>query len=193
MRFSDEQYLLDWKNKGRFPKIHDDIFQLIASTVEADSVMDICCSTGLLGQRVSEKIGIDVIGVEGHTPWIQRAKKFGNPLTIVELLIEPQTMDALVAVVAKHKITGIIARRCLSELFGNKGIGVSADKANFEFADVFSATLADAGVEEFWIEGRADQGRSTHPIPDTTTEIRCLQAGFEPAELYRNCAYLTKV
>lgn len=192
MRFSDEEYLTDWRDKGVFPKIHQDIFTLFSTTFESDSVLDLCCCTGLLGQHIKEAYGITVVGAEGDPKWIERGRQFGVNIPTLEVFIKRSTLKAFVDWIKSHEVTGIIARRCISELFGNKEDGYTMlTEPDWQFAKQFTEAIVGAGVKELWLEGRADQGRSVHPIPDTETEIRCFTPLFTLQDTYRKCAYLT--
>lgn len=185
-RYNDESYLQNWQNKDVFPRIHDDIFTLFMQTFESESVLDLCCAIGILGTRIHEKAGIDVCGVELLEKNILRAKKWGVPIEILQLSIEPSTLPTFTDWIKVNNVTGIVARRCISELFGNTPDG----KVDWEWTKLWTNAVADAGVEEIWIEGRADQGRSVHPIPDTKTEIQCLSERYDVDERFKNCAYL---
>ena len=87
MRFSDKEYLEDWRDNGVFPKIHNDIYTLFGTTWMNDSVCDLCCSTGLLGQRVKEGFGLDVCSIEGDLKWIERGRKYGINIPCLNLYI----------------------------------------------------------------------------------------------------------
>lgn len=186
IRYNDESHLEKWANQGVYPRIHDDIFTLFMQTFESDSVLDLCCAIGILGTRIHEKAGIKVCGVELLEKNITRAKNWGVPIEIKELSIERSTIPEFVEWIKKNEVTGIVARRCISELFGNN----PDNKVDWEWTEIWTGAVADAGVKEIWIEGRADQGRSVHPIPDTLTEIKCLSSRYNVREFYKNTAYL---
>lgn len=190
MRFSDEEYLRAWKEDKIFPKIHQRIFDLFSMTFEAESVIDLCCCTGLIGQHIKEMHGINVVGVEGDPNWIERGKKWGIELPIYELWITPDTLATFLDIIKKEKVTGIVARRCISELFGNDEKGRRLKSPNWPWAEQFSEKILNAGITELWFEGRADQGRSVHPIPGTDEEIQCFSSKYKLAERYQTCAYM---
>lgn len=191
MRFSDEEYLRAWRDEKVWPKIHNNIYNLVASTCEATSVLDLCACTGLLGQRLQDTMGLNVVAIEGDAAWIDRGNKWGTNIPTLHTWVYPETMPAIITFIQKHEVTGIVARRCLSELFGNDRKHNMLSEPNWEWATEFSRIISDAGVTEFWVEGRAEQGRSVHPIPNTTMEAACLESHFEVRETYNKCAYLT--
>jgi hypothetical protein len=185
-RYNAESYLEAWTDKGVYPKIHDPVFNLFMTTFESESVLDLCCATGMLGTRINEKAGIQVCGVEWLEKNIRRARKYGVSIPIREMKIERETLNDFVDWIKKNEVTGIVARRCISELFGN----TPTNTIDWEWAELWTNAVADAGVKEFWIEGRADQGRSVHCIPDTETEIECLSFRYTVSEVQGKTAYL---
>lgn len=191
MRFSDEEYLRDWKDNGIFPKIHNNIFNLVASTCESETVLDLCACTGLIGQRLQDKLGLKVVAIEGDPAWVERGAKWGTNIPTLNIWVLPDTLPKVLDWITKNQVTGIVARRCISELFGNDSKGKHLATPNWLWAAEFTEAIVDAGVRELWLEGRADQGRSTHCIPDTETEIKCFSSHFKPYEWYGKCAYLT--
>lgn len=184
-RFNDTSYLEQWKKDRTYPSIHSNIFNLISSTVESTSIVDICCSTGLLGQHVSD-LGLDVFGVEYSETSIANAKKYGIEMPIYQMHIDRSSINDLCKLISENGATGLLARRCLSELF----VARDGESIDFDWANIFSQKIIKAGIKEVWIEGRADQGRSTHPIPDTETEIKCLEGFFKVVDKYKKCAKL---
>lgn len=191
MRFSDEEYLRAWKEEGNYPKIHDTLYTLFASTYQSKTVMDLCSCTGLLGQRIKDVNKINVVSVEGDPAWIARGNKWGTNVPVLELWILPETLPRFTQFIEDNEVTGICARRCISEIFGNDAKGRHLKSPNWEWAETFTKAILNAGIKEIWIEGRANQGRSTHCIPDTATEARCFGSRFKIEEEYRTCAYLT--
>lgn len=191
LRFSDEEYLRAWSEEGLYPKIHNIIYTLFSSTHEAESVVDLCCCTGLLGQHIKDVNNVSVVAVEGDEAWIERGKKWGTNVETLNLWVLPNTLEVFTSFLKEHKVTGITARRCISEIFGNDDKGRHLKEPNWAWAKIFTDAIIGAGVNEIWIEGRANQGRSTHCIPDTPTEAKCFSSGFKITEEYKTATYLT--
>lgn len=191
MRFSDEEYLRAWKEDGVWPKIHSTIYTLFSSTYEGRSFLDLCCCTGLIGQHIQDVNKAKVVAVEGDPAWIQRGKKWGIDVPVFELWVLPHTLRSFISFIEQNEVTGIVARRCISEIFGNDEKGRHLKTPNWDWAATFTSAILEAGVNEIWIEGRADQGRSTHCIPDTETEAKCFSTGFKVTDRYKTAAYLT--
>lgn len=185
-RFNDVSYLQKWSNGRGYPRIHNDIFELFMRTFESESVMDLCCATGLLGTRINEKLGLDVCAVEAEQKNIDRGREWGISIPILHLFIERQTLPQFVQWIESNNVTGIVARRCISELFGN----TPDNKVDWEWAEIWTNAIANAGVKEVWLQGRADQGRSVHCIPDTETEVKCLSTRYTVSETLKETAYL---
>lgn len=184
-RYDDDSYLEAWQSKREYPKIHKNMYELVTATITSKTVMDLCCSTGLLGQHVAD-FGANVIGVEALQKSIDKAKSFGIEIPLIQLNIDNNSIDVLCEIIANNSVTGIIARRCLSELF------VTEDKTSIDFkwANLFTKKIVEAGIKEIWVEGRAEQGRSVHPIPNTETEIVCLESLFDVVVMRNRCAKL---
>lgn len=191
MRFSDEEYLRAWKQDGVWPKIHDSMFTLFSSTFESKSVCDICCCTGLLGQHIKDTHGIKVCAIEGDKAWVERGKLWGTNVPTLNEWILPETLPTVLMWLKDHEVTGLVARRCISELFGSDIKGKHLKAPNYVWAERLTAALVAAGIREIWLEGRANQGRSVHPIPSTDAEAKCFESGFKISDRYRDAAYLT--
>lgn len=188
MRFNDPGHLEAWKNEGRFPKIHDDIFALFSTTFEAESVLDLCCSIGLIGQHIHEAYGIPVCRVDGDEKALALSESYGVALPTLHTKVEPATLPAIVTFIRAAQVTGITARRCIAELFGHE----ASDVVEYEWGDAFSAAVQEAGVTEMWIEGHARTSVATHSIPTTEGEIAVLGDRWVVDERLREAAYLRK-
>lgn len=185
-RFNDVSYLQKWSDNGTYPRIHNDIFELFMRTFESQSILDLCCATGLLGTRIKEKAFLDVCAIEAEQKNIDRGVEWGIPIPILKLFIERGTLPQFIKWIESNEVTGIVARRCISELFGN----TPDNEVDWEWAEIWTNAIADAGVREVWLQGRADQGRSVHCIPDTATEIECLSSRYTVMDTLKETAYL---
>ncbi len=118
MRFDAQEYLDDWRERRIYPKIHDTIFGLIREESLGDSFCDLCGNTGLLGQRVLDKIpGASVVGVEMEEEVVARGRAAGVAYERLLTRIDPTTFNAVLAFLVAHQVDVLIARRCLSEVF----------------------------------------------------------------------------
>lgn len=180
MRYDTQDRLEEWKARGTFPKIHDALFALVVEEARGASFCDLCCSIGLLGQRILEKVpGSRVVGVEMDTDALLRGTAAGIRVPRHQLKVTPETVERFAAILRENGVTVLVARRCLSELF-------AADQRGEWFTE---AVLA-AGVREFFIQGRQVVPNATHPVPDVRAEIACLGQGLKVRILRGECAYL---
>lgn len=191
MAFDSEDYLADWRDRGKWPDIHDEITELVAQTYQGRSVLDFCASTGILGQRLQDQLRLKVCATEWLAESIERGRSFGInvPTQHLRLLPGDGTLEHFVAWLREHEVTGIVARRCLSDVFGGPG-GNPWPAIDYGWAREWCAAVVEAGVRELWHQGRAFSKRSVHPIPNTAAELSCLATHFTVAETTKNCAYV---
>lgn len=184
MRYNSPERLEEWKATGAFPAIHNDIFSYAASYLTTTRVLDLCCSYGLLGQRMVTFGLVDfACGVDAEMDTIEAAKAAGITIPLYGLKITPETLDQFISIIREHKVNGIIARRCISELFPLQPAWA------IQFADA----VREAGVLEFILEGRAIVPKPTHPIPTIAEEVACLVSAYREANRTGQCSYMVMV
>lgn len=190
--FENEQYLIDWKEKGIYPKIHEDMFTLFSTTFECDSVLDMCCCTGLLGTHVNEFYGIPVVGLEGNPTWIERGRKHGVSIPILEIWISKETLPEILEFIKENKVNGMLARRCMAELFAyDKPNGKILMEPDMEWAKFLTESFVEAGIKEVWMEGgRPHSNTDIHPCPTTATGIKFWEPAYKVSEWHRQCVYM---
>ena len=188
MRYDSENHLTAWRDTGRFPAIHDPLWNLIGEESQGQVFLDLCCSTGLLGTRILTVLKRPCIGIEADAAAIQLARQHGIPLPMTELRLGVPTLDQFMELVETAGVQTILARRCIPELFGY------GPRILEEFVHQFTGGIARRGVCELFIEGRKPTARATHPIPDLDTEIRvvCLSGHFRVSRRSGDCAYLER-
>lgn len=184
MRFDDQSYLDDWRAHRRFPQIHDDIYQMAAEELTGTSAVDLCCNIGLLGQRLHEGLGLAVCGIEMDRSALDRGTAAGLTYERLELKLTPTSLPAALDFLQAHRVTVLVARRCLSEIFvGHKTDG---------WPGVFARALKEIGIKEAVIQGRAPTSVATHEWPNVEAEISGLTMGgsFRLVRKVGQCAYL---
>jgi hypothetical protein len=185
-RYDSEEYLQDWKTGGVFPDIHKPIVDLMAAHVGGrEVVLDLCCSTGILGAQIRTRVTRNVVGIEGNLKPIALGRRYGVVQPIYEVTITPQTWPEVDKIISHQCVTVVVARRCLSEIFGERP----------EWGPVVAQNLKRLGVRRIFLQGRAFSKRSTHPIPNTEAEIRLLAGAYDLQRMTppvgSECAYLT--
>ena len=143
LRFNDEQYLTDWVDKRQYPAIHNNIFSAIENWTRGKSALDLCCSTGLLAQRMSTQGKINSVGVDADSRAIALGIERGIKVPLYLLNIQSETLNDLAKIITTSNITLLVARRCLPELFG----------ANADLANEFEEMIWSAGIEEIVLRG----------------------------------------
>jgi len=166
MRFNSVEYLEAYQ-RGRFPRIHKPMFEAVLEQARGNRILDVCCSTGLLGEHLST-VGFDVIGIERDLEAIAAAKDHGVGLDITPLSIDRSTAAEVYKLIEAAGVTIIVARRCFSELF----------REERDFGVDFCRGIQAAGVNELFLQGRAPTKRATHPIPNLDAEIEVCGGAF---------------
>src|SRR4051812_37256610 len=106
VRFDSLAYLQAFRRQGRYPAIHDQLFRLIVAESRGCRFLDLCCSTGLLGQRVMSFAGaMAVVGVDADVDAIAAARQHGVTIPLVQMRIAPETYGELGAMLKEHRIS----------------------------------------------------------------------------------------
>ncbi|WP_280273388.1 hypothetical protein [Nocardia wallacei] len=167
-RYDSAEHLYDWQRSGRYPKIHDDIYNLIRSEVDLTdgALLDLGSSTGLLARRL-EGTGFNVTAIEADAKAIEAGKAagtYGRGCAVCPWTLTPDEMPKLFDFIDSRRIRIVVARRVLPEL-DNAGVTPA----------MLGATLANAGVRHLFLEGRAPRQGATHRLRSVTDEIAELE------------------
>jgi SAM-dependent methyltransferase len=181
-RFDSIDYLHAWHTSGKtmWPTIHRDLFQFIYERVKGKTVADLCCSTGLLAQQIHQRIGLDVIGLDGDEKAIAAAQNYGVTIPLFCQKVTVNVLPKLKNSLQDRGVTVIIARRCLPELIGDTGIP----------AWTFSEWLADSGIQEVFLEGRIPHKSPSNPLHNIDLECKAMDGHYEVVEKRGRLAYL---
>lgn len=180
-RYDAQEYLDNWRERGEFPKIHDALFAMVTEHASGRRFVDLCGNTGLLAQRILEKLGAEqVVGVEMSQDAVARGRAAGMTYPRLVTKVDQTTLPAVEEFLKQHAIDTLVARRCLSEVF----------YLNTGFGPEFCAAMLRVGIRQVFIQGRAPTGKPTHPIPSVHEEIACLESHFRVVEVKGQCAYL---
>jgi len=159
------------------------MFNAVKLYGQGNNVLDLCCSTGLLGTQIAEKLGKTVIGIESSLVSIDLAKAYGIPIPIQQMKLTRDTLEPFVTFCNLYSIQTIVARRCIPELFGE----------DYDFGLEFVAAMATIGVKEIFLEGRVKTANATNIFNSVEHEIDL----FNTYDMYKvtkrlgNIGYLT--
>lgn len=180
MRYDSIERLRAWQLRGAFPQIHADIAGIIQAYVRGDRMLDLCCSYGLLGQRLMATGATKVCGIESESDTVAAARSAGIAVDILELNIARETLPAVVALITTNALTVVVARRCIPELFPHDP----------QWAIDFAAAINAAGIMEIVLEGRAPVARPAHRIPTVEAEVACFAGSYREVRRIGQCSYL---
>lgn len=167
-RFDSAEHLYDWQRSGRFPRIHDDIYNLVRSEVSPSdgAVLDLGSSTGLLARRL-HKARFVVHAVEADANSIdagRTAGTYGPSVPVRHWMLTPSQMPEFGEFLRASGVTIVAARRVLPEL----------DDAGVKPA-MLGETLTKAGVRHLFVEGRAPRQDAKHRLRSVIDEVANLE------------------
>ncbi|WP_067565869.1 hypothetical protein [Nocardia acidivorans] len=172
-RFDSAEHLYDWQRTGRFPKIHDDIYNLIRSEVSPGdgAALDLGSSTGLLARRLKHaRFVVHAVEADANSIVVGRgAGTYGPGVPVRHWMLTPGQMPEFGEFLAGAGITIVAARRVLPEL---DDAGVSPE--------LLGETLANAGVRHLFLEGRAPRQDAKHRLRSVSDEVAGLQKYWKP-------------
>lgn len=180
MRYNDEEYLRQFYEYGKYPKIHDEIFNL-SKYVPAVSVMDLGCCYGLLSHRLSS-VYKTVIGIESEKKYLDKSVA-GDNIVYVNMKICDSTLGDIAKIIEQYRVTGIFARRVIPEIYETGG---------FELCSQLIQTFYRTGIEYIAIEGRKSTRRAVNPLKSITEESNIFSEKYTPIERQANCEVLKR-
>lgn len=173
-RFDAPEYLQEWQDTGRYPAIHDAIFNMAAATLEPGTpVLDLGACTGLLTARL-QRAGYTVTAAEGNAESYRAGRAAGTwgEAPVWTQYVTPATLDGFASLLAERRVEALIARRVLPEVYD----GMAGDFP--AFADV----LRHSPVRTIILEGRKASRRTTHPLGSAEREVAALWGTWKVAE-----------
>jgi len=180
-RFNDESYLIDWRDAGAYPEIHNDICTLILNNSNG-RFLDLGCCTGLIGQRLLSS-GLYAFGIEGSRRNIGTGKMYGIKLEMVQLSITTvQHIDLIFDHCQLRGINSIVARRVFVELFSH----------NLAMMRYFAMKAWVSGIEEIYIQGRQVTSQSSNPLNCVEKECTQLSDYYKVKLISGECAIMIK-
>ena len=181
-RYSSIEYVYDYKAKGIFPRIHNDIFNMVKENVKGKRAIDLGSCTGLISIRLVEQAGFEfVAGLEGNISYLEKAIP-NDKVTYFNFYVTKENMDKLKEVIVKNGITVVVGRRVIPEI-GERDISVVYDLVKL---------LYEVGVEEIVLEGRVVVKKPTNKLYSIEKEIECFDKYFKLVAKNKECAYLVR-
>lgn len=143
------------------------------------AVLDLCCGTGLLTQRLCDA-GYDAIGIDADAKSLAAANSAGVTAPLERWRIDRESLPLLSCLITQRVIKTVVARRALPELFGH----------DLPAGGVFAEMLAASGVRDVFLEGRIRTARATNPLASLVGEVELFAIYYKPHARLGNVAYL---
>lgn len=175
MSFHDQSYVDAYLQRHEFPAIHDEIFALDKFVI-FDTVMDLGCCTGLLAARLAET-HTNVVAIEPNKNYLKNAVQLPN-IHYYNMGVSDKTLDQIAAIIRKHNVKAIFARRVLPEIYDTGGESLVRSLIK---------TCHDNGVLTFVVEGRVETSRSAHALKGIDDEINIVGEYYQPIMTNHNC------
>jgi hypothetical protein len=183
-RFDSLEHLAAYRRHGAFPAIHDSLYELVSRYARERRFLDLCCSTGLLGQRLlGTGVADFALGVDGDRLAVQNAIDHGVTMPVRHLALAADTLPLLGRLIEENSIRAVVARRCLPELLGDRP----------ELDGAFTDTLADSGITQLFVEGRIMSRLWTNRLKSIEEEIAVLKPRFRAIVRSNRCCYLARL
>lgn len=169
-RYNDQAYVEAWQSGRRYPTIHNAIFdaaaELLPAPAKAGRVLDLGCSTGLLGRRLCDHLGYDVAWTDGDEDALQRGLEAGviESDHYLRCVLTPESIEAFQGFLVDQGVRTVVARRVLC---------VYSDRTS---PDMLRELFAAAGVERILLEGQRRDRRAVHPFGSADQQV----AGMAP-------------
>jgi hypothetical protein len=173
-RFDSFDWLNNWRDTGRFPYIHDAIFNAFAANVEPGSrVLDIGASTGMSTARL-QHLGYTVTVAEANPESIARGEQYGTwgDAHLWRHYITPETVTDFYKLLHDRDIEVILARRVISEVFD----GMKGDPR------AFAEAVRRSNVHTIVLEGRKVSKNTVHPCGTADLEAAVFGPGWRITE-----------
>jgi len=184
-RYHSQEYLDEWRTTGRYPKIHQVMFEtclhMLDRPDETGRVLDLFSSTGLLGARL-KRIGYSVAWSDGDRDALDRGIAAGaiDPEHLFPGRLTMQNWAVFLDWLALEGVRTIVARRCLDVLF---------DVVPPETAQ---AGFLEAGIETVILEGLVVSSRMKHPYGSADSQRLALAPGYRCWGGARDVRYLAR-
>lgn len=173
-RFDSPEWIQEWQATGRFPHIHDAIFNAFATNVEPGArVLDIGASTGISTARL-QHLGYVATVAEANPESIATGEKYGTwgDAHLWRNYITPETVTDFYKLLHDRNIEAILARRVISEVYD----GMKGDPR------AFAEAVRRSNVSIIVLEGRKISKNTVHPCGTADLEAAVFGPGWRITE-----------
>jgi hypothetical protein len=171
MSFKSPELIDAWSQTRAYPAIHDEIFKSILENSLSKSFCDLGCCYGLLGQRIMDAMpGVKCIGFDADYGAIKAGQSAGVQVEMYQAKIDRTNMGRVVGMMRECKVSCLIARRILPEIWGD----------DIEGGKQFAALMADNFVNEIYVQGRLASERAVNNLSSVGAEIEMLSEHYRP-------------
>jgi len=181
MRYDSEEYLQAFRLQRTFPKIHDKLYAFVVARTARDPFCDLCCSTGLFGQRLEDN-GYHGFGIDASMDALIKGRSAGVTLPMIGMKITYDTLVPLRERLKENCTKILIARRCLPEILGAQNFGAE-----------LGYVLRQAGVRQVFLQGRQVTHHPRNPLHTLELEIAALKGWARASDWQEDvpgCAHL---
>lgn len=175
-RFDAPEHVVRWqKDQHTYPAIHNAMADATTRlTAAGEHVLDLGCSTGLLGRQMADRGRIvSAMDADGRAMGLGLAAGVFDGIPTMLTRIGPKTMGEALDWIARQGPSAVMARRIFPELH---------DALGPEGLATFALGLAKVGVSLIILEGRMPSNRMTHPLCTADLEVQALSGAWEPLD-----------
>lgn len=178
MKYDSLEYIDNLKNKGQYPRIHNDIFKL-HELVKVDNVLDVGCCYGLLTHRLSN-VYKECVGIEQNSNYA-KLFLFKDNIHYYNFKINKESIMLFNSIIKKHNIEAVYCRRVIPELY---------DTGGFELLHYFKQVLIQNNVKYLVIEGRIKFKKAKHKFKTCYDEFAFFEDKYDVIATLNNCGVL---
>jgi predicted TPR repeat methyltransferase len=171
-RFDAPEYVTRWMaDRYTYPAIHNAMADATTRlTAPGERVLDLGCSTGLLGRQMADRGRIvSAMDADGRAMGVGLAAGVFEGIPTMLTRIGPKTVGEAVDWIREQAPGTVMARRIFPEL---------SDALGLDGLAAFASELRRVGVSQIILEGRMPSTRMTHPLCTADLEVKALSGSW---------------
>lgn len=178
MKYDAQEYVDAFHQEGKYPKIHDNIFDVCKQFIPTDTnVMDLGACTGLLSMRlIQQGVARKVVGLEPNKKSLSRAVKHPD-ITYYNVGVTGETIPRMRSVFHNYGVQAIVARRVFPEIVEHAGVNT---------LKTFARIASECEVDLIILEGRVETKRATSMLSAADTEVKAISQYYEQVFTHKN-------